>query len=134
MPYIYNPDDEPDECTFNGHVYKFAGETATAVPSEAIADHALTYLSRWGFVRLDKPLKAGKPQGQADSAAVANGRAIYLRATLEWAERHILAHHKANQPRATAGLPERPPSQDMVTAKKWLEAHDKELRKEGLIA
>lgn len=121
MAYVHNPDDEDDEFTFEGKVYLVPGHGVVEVP-EHVADHAVAHLGAWGIVKLSKPPSRGKPAPQ-DAEAFEAAQRTYIAATKAWAEKVVVAAHRANAPRVAAGLAELPPTEALVKARKWLNEH-----------
>lgn len=139
-PLLYLPDDEPEACTFNSHVFTLQPNQTTEIVSpwkeikaDEIARFILDRLERWGVVRVTGPVKDCVATVPADQAAVDAAEARYLISTLAWAQNIVIEHGRAVAPLQTAGLPTARESDAVVKARAWLEKYAPKLFEAGLI-
>jgi hypothetical protein len=141
--FVYNPDDEADEFTFNGTKFVLAPNQVTPVdiPRDAedaptashwegvsaqdIAAHAEVTLGRWGVRWIPRTvflsrLGAGKTEYEE---ILAEAEEVYKTSTEKWATDVILGYHERATAFAGTGLPMPKMTSEEVTAKTWLQTH-----------
>lgn len=131
MAWVYNPDDEPDSCDFNGLTFALPANTAVEIvspwerrlphlTSDVVADHIVSKLGQWGVVKVSGPVTNGHAFNADDQKLVDEAERVYLAATKAWAEHEVIEDFKANAPRTNSGLPPKT-NAGAKKAKQWLQ-------------
>lgn len=115
--------------------------------ASAIARHIVEKLGMWGACRVRgavqdcKPVRAASESKEAferreplDQAVVSRAELRYLESTHKWCTERIMEYEKVAKPLREAGLPLVPPSQEVLSARKWEKDYLRKLKDAGLIA
>lgn len=139
--FVYNPDDEPDRHAFNGTVFDLAPNQTTDVAAllhqlrsadpqrwshitaEAIADHLVAELGKFGVCRTQGPVLLGKVDWLEDEQVVKEAERVYESATRAWAQDLALAYSRAAKPYVDAGLDGPKMTDQEKKAHQWLHTH-----------